>query len=104
MPAAKGTVTITILGKEYQISCPPDEEVDLRRSAEYLNDQMTQIKNRGATLGFEKVAILAALTITHQLVKASRGEAGDDADTQQHLQHLEEKIDSALAKNRQLEI
>lgn len=103
MPPAKGTVTIFILGKEYQISCPPDEEEDLRRSAEYLNDQMTQIKNRGATLGFEKVAVLAALTITHQLIKASRGEAGD-ADTQQHLQHLEKKIDSALAKNKQREI
>lgn len=104
MPVENGTVTITILGKEYQISCPPSEEGDLRRSAEYLNEQMSQIKTRGATLGFEKIAVLAALNITHELIKVSRGEAGSDDDTRRHLQQLEDKIDSALVRARQMEI
>ena len=37
--AAPASVTINILGREYQISCPPEEEEGLRKSARYLASQ-----------------------------------------------------------------
>lgn len=101
MPA-ENSVTISILGKEYQIGCPPEEEESLRQSARYLNEQMKQVKSRGATLGFEKVAILAALNISHELV--TQGKTADQSNTLRKLKSLEEKIDSALVSTRQMEI
>ena len=63
------TVNISILGREYQISCPPSEEEALRKSAKYLDKQMSKVKSRGSTLAYEKVAVMAALNICHEAVK-----------------------------------
>lgn len=104
MPSDVQTVTVTILGKEYQISCPPSEEEALRRSARYLDEQMTRIRSRGSTLGFEKIAVMAAINISHELLTKTqwRNESGND--TAEDLRQLEEKIDLALRSNDQSEI
>jgi len=52
MPSPARSVNIVILGREYQISCPPEEEEALRKSARYLDKQMDQVKNRGSSLGY----------------------------------------------------
>jgi len=98
------SVTVTILGKEYQISCPPAEEEALRKSARYLDDQMSKIRARGTTLGFEKIAIMAALNISHELLKKSQQVNDSENGSARELRHLEEKIDLALRTHRQLEI
>ena len=100
---AADSVTISILGKDYQISCPPEEEEGLRQSARYLNEQMTSIKSRGATLGFEKVAVLAALNISHELIKQSSGQSAAQ-DNSKDIKQLQDKIDAALVRARQMEI
>ena len=98
------SVTITILGKEYQIGCPPSEEEALRKSARYLDDQMSKIKARGSALGFEKVAVMAALNISHELLKKSLEVSEVEHGSLRDIKLLEEKIDSALEASRQIEI
>ena len=100
----KGSITVSILGKDYQFSCTPEEEDDLRQSARYLNEQMTDIKSRGATLGFEKVAIMAALNISHDLLKENKQNSSLEDNSVKIIENLEEKIDSALQSARQMEI
>ena len=98
------TVSITILGREYQISCPPDEEEALRKSAKYLDKQMEKVKSRGSTLAFEKVAVMAALNICHELLQQSRQAESTETDAQGRIRSLQEKIESALQSSRQIEI
>ena len=98
------SVTISILGKEYQISCPPSEEEALRKSARYLDEQMSRIKARGSTLGFEKIAVMAALNISHELLRKSREVSETQYDSLRDLKQIEEKIELALEANRQMEI
>ncbi|MEX2367507.1 MAG: cell division protein ZapA [Pseudohongiellaceae bacterium] len=104
MSSEVDSVNITILGKEYQISCPPEEEEALRKSARYLDEQMARIKSRGSILGFEKIAVMAALNISHELLKKSRMVAESETGSQQDLKQLEDKIDLALQATRQMEI
>lgn len=104
MAADQGSVTISIMGKEYQIACQPAEEEALRQSARYLNEQMSRIKARGATLGFEKVAIMAALNISHDFLKASQGSDSVEDSERKRAKAIEDKIDAALQKARQMEI
>ena len=104
MPAPTGSVTITILGREYQIACPPEEEEALRKSARYLDKQMEQVKGRGSSLGYEKIAVLAALNITHDLLKKSHQANASETDSQRELRQIEQKIDAVLHAGRQIEI
>lgn len=104
MPSEAQSVTVSILGKEYQISCPPSEEEALRKSARYLDDQMSRIRARGSTLGFEKIAVMAALNISHELLKKSQQVNESETGSVRELKQLEEKIDSVLRASRQIEI
>ena len=98
------TVTISILGRDYQISCPPAEEEALRKSAKYLDSQMAKVKNRGTTLGFEKVAVMAALNICHDLLQKSEKANESESTSIQKIKALEERIESALQASKQIEI
>ena len=98
------TVSITILGREYQISCPPAEEEALRKSAKYLDKQMAMVKSRGSTLAYEKVAVMAALNICHELMQQSQQANDSESSSLDKIKTLEEKIDLALQSSRQIEI
>jgi len=98
------TVTISILGRDYQISCPPSEEEGLRKSAKYLDKQMEGVKSRGSTLAFEKVAIMAALNISHELLQKSQQAADLEHTSLDKIKKLQDKIDLALQASRQIEI
>jgi cell division protein ZapA len=100
----KNSITVQILGRDYQIACGPEEEDALKLSANYLNNQMEQVKKHGSTLGFEKIAIMTALNISHELLKSSQKANDSKLDAQDFLSHLEKKIESALQNSRQYEI
>jgi cell division protein ZapA len=104
MPSPARSVNIVILGREYQISCPPEEEEALRKSARYLDKQMDQVKNRGSSLGYEKIAVLAALNIAHELLKLSLAANSYEDDHLREIKQLEKKIDAVLVTSRQIEI
>ena len=98
------TVSISILGREYQISCPPSEEEALRKSAKFLDGQMAKVKSRGTTLAFEKVAVMAALNICHELLLKSQTAEDSESEAREKIQTLQRKIESALHNSRQIEI
>ena len=64
-------VTINLLDKQYQIACPDEEREDLTLSARYLDQQMRNIKASGKVVGLDRIAIMAALNISHELLKLS---------------------------------
>ena len=101
---ATPSITISVLGRDYQIACPPDEEESLRRAARYLDQQMEQMKNRSASLGYEKIAVLAALNITHDFLKLSQEANSSETASLRDIKQLEKKIDNALIAARQIEI
>jgi cell division protein ZapA len=96
------TVTVRILDKEYQVACPPEQESELTVSARYLDKQMRGIRDSGKVIGLERIAVMAALNISYELLKASEqggGEPGGEA-----VSHLSRKLDDALYQLRQMEL
>lgn len=98
------TVAVKILDKEYQISCPPSEQEALLKSARHLDENMRKIKGRGNIHGLEKISVMAALNITHEMLGKNRLLNETRHSTVQQLKFLEDKIDRALQNARQLEI
>ncbi len=93
------TVTVRIMGREYEVACPPDEHEALVASAEYLNERMTAIRRRGKALGAERIAVMTALNLARELL-ALKGEPGVtpvDVATVDRLRQMGQDIESALA-------
>jgi len=63
----QNTVTVTILDKDYQVACPPDQERELVSAARHLDEAMRDIRATGKVIGLERVAIMAALNMSHEL-------------------------------------
>ena len=53
-------VTVKILDKEYQVTCPEDQEEELVQSAVHLDQQMRATRKNSKLVGLERVAVMAA--------------------------------------------
>lgn len=95
---------VKILDKEYQVNCPPADQEALIKSAQYLDENMRKIKGRGNIHGTEKIAVMAALNITHDMLRKNRMINDTRHSTEQQVKGLEDKIDLAIASSRQLEL
>jgi cell division protein ZapA len=60
-------VSVTIMGKEYRISCEEGEQEDLIYSAHQLNVQMCKMRDSGKITGSDRIAVMAALNLAHEL-------------------------------------
>jgi cell division protein ZapA len=98
------SVQVKIMDKEYQVNCPPSDKEALIKSARYLDENMSKIKGRGNIHGVEKIAVMAALNITHDMLRKNRLINETRHATAQQVQGIETKIDSAIAHARQLEL
>lgn len=97
---AMDTVTVQILGKEYKLSCPPDEREGLLRAAKLLDERMKSLKN-GGMIGLERIAVMAALNLGYELLQA-RAVARQDADAASRLERLLAQADEELLAIEQL--
>ncbi|TDG15564.1 cell division protein ZapA [Seongchinamella unica] len=99
------TVTVKILDKDYQVACPEEQESDLVVSAKYLDKQMRSIRETGKVIGLERIAVMAALNISYELLQASE-HSGSEAPAPEAsaVEGLNRKLDDALYQLRQLEI
>lgn len=97
-------VIIRILDKEYQIACSEDERHSLLDSARYLDEKMKEIRSTGKVVGSERVAVMAALNITHDLLQSHLQSQNSVAVDNARIKNLQEKVETALTRCKQLEL
>ena len=89
-------VTVNILDREYRIACREDERECLVASARYLSDRMREIRDSGNIVGVDRVAVIAALNITNELLLEREEHSRERSDTRERIARLTERIDEAL--------
>ena len=97
-------VTIRILEKEYNVACPAEEKAALVASAELLNAKMREIRDSGKVVGLDRVAVMAALNLANELLKAQ----GQDEELKNivglRIRAMREQLDTALGPAKQLSL
>ncbi|MFC6633317.1 cell division protein ZapA [Microbulbifer taiwanensis] len=93
--ATANTVTVSILDKEYRVACSEDERAELQASARLLHERMSRIRSSGSVIGLERIAVMAALNIAHELIQA-KAELTRVPLEQEMLDRLQDKVQSAL--------
>ena len=86
------TVEVKILDKEDLVACPEEEREALERAARHLDSKMREIRASGKVFGTERIAVMAALNITHELLE--RDTMSDATST--ILKAMDNKLDTAL--------
>ena len=96
-------VSVRILEKEYQVSCPANERTDLLDSAEMLNAKMREIRDSGKVVGLDRIAVMAALNMANELLRTRAKDDAIESSLGPRLKVLNERVESVLG-NQQLEL
>ncbi len=98
------TVSVKILDKEYQVACPPEEVDALTASARYLDEQMRQIRDSGKVFGLDRIAVMAALNISHEFLSTNASARSTIGHFDEKLETLNRRVSQALAEHKQLNL
>ena len=88
-------VKVRILDQEYTVACPEDAKNELLQSADYVDRKMREIRSSGNVVGTDRVAVMAALNIAHELLSA-QAENEQLQDVRQRLARLDAQIAGSL--------
>jgi len=89
---------ISIMGRTYKVSCSEEEREALLSAVAYLDRKMTEIKSAGRVASAERIAVMAALNIAHELLSSKGGGAGFDIEgLRRRMAAMEATLDQALA-------
>lgn len=93
------TLDIKIQGREYRVACAPEEVDALQAAADLLDARMGEIAKATKSTG-ERLAVMTALNIAHELNAARRVAAQTSAAPAPVAQPSENSIDAEGARRR----
>ncbi len=95
------TVTVHILDREYQVNCKTDEIDELTATAKYLDGEMKKIRDTGKVLGMDRIAVMAALNISHEYLSLDQNHNTSSNNSSKRITTLAEKIEQSLEQQKQ---
>ncbi|MCC7483983.1 MAG: cell division protein ZapA [Burkholderiales bacterium] len=96
MNADAKSLQISIMGREFRVACPEDEQKGLLEAVEYVNRKMLEIRDNGKVVGLERIAIMAALNVAHELLSMRVGGGFDIAELKRRMTSMETLLDEAM--------
>jgi cell division protein ZapA len=94
-------VDVTIMGRVFTVACTDEERDGLMDAVTYLNKKMQDIRDAGKVVGVERIAIMTALNLSHELLNAKSGDI-DIGDYKRRISLMQNQIDEAIASQNKL--
>ncbi len=91
------SMAVQLAGNEYRFACLPSEREELLDAARYLDLKMREIRSRGGnTMNPQAIAVMAALNLSHDLLRQQREVSSSDALIKNQVWDLLQKVEAAL--------
>jgi len=94
-------VDISVMGREFRVACTDEEYDALMTAVNYLDRKMRDIRDSGKVIGVERIAIMAALNIAHELLTTRSG-GFDIGDFKRRINSMQEQIEQAMSEQDEL--
>jgi cell division protein ZapA len=102
MAEGPNTVEVSLLGRTYRVACEEGERESLMQAVAYLDAKMNEIRKAGKVTGSERIAVMAALNVAHELLSVRLGSGFDLGKAKRRISAIESKLDAAIAKQENL--
>lgn len=96
------TIEVQILGRSFRVACEQGEREALMQAVVYLDGKMSEIKKAGKVSGTDRIAVMAALNIAHELLSIKLGGGFDIGGAKRRIASIEARLDEALARQEKL--
>ena len=92
---------ITLFGREYRLACPPEQQAALLQAVALVDGKMQEVAGKGRQISAERAAIMAAVTLAHELMQARNGQAPvtpvvDTTEAQRKVEALVQRAEAAI--------
>ncbi|RDZ29613.1 cell division protein ZapA [Lysobacter silvisoli] len=91
--SASEPVSIRLLDREYTVGCEPSERDSLLTAAKLLDSKMREIRGGNRMAALDRVAVLAALNLAHELQQLRGENESRDRELARTLGDLHRKLD-----------
>jgi cell division protein ZapA len=92
---------VTIMGRTYKVACAEDEREALLLAVAYLDRKMNEIKLTGKVASLERIAVMAALNISHELLSQKVG-GFDMGELRRRMNSMQATLDEAISQQDKL--
>ena len=89
-------VNVRVLDREYTVGVEPDGKDSLLAAAKLLDNKMREIRGSNRMAAMDRVAVLAALNLAHELQQLRHDNEQRDRELARTLSDLQRKLDGAL--------
>ncbi|MDE1897980.1 MAG: cell division protein ZapA [Xanthomonadaceae bacterium] len=96
MSADSEPVALKLLDREFLVACSEQERPGLLAAAALLDAKMRELRAASRTPGFDRLAVLAALSLTHELVDLRQRHAVQERVLSEGLAALRQRLQAAL--------
>jgi cell division protein ZapA len=96
------SLDVSIMGREYRVACKPEERQELLDAVAYVDRQMRTIRDAGKQNNAERVAVMTALNVAHELLKVRVAGNVDLGGLKRRILDMQSTIDAALAEQEKL--
>lgn len=93
MSSTSEPVSIRLLDREYTVGCEPDERDSLLSAAKLLDSKMREIRGNNRMAALDRVAVLAALNLAHDLQQLRDEHSSRDRELSRTLNDLHRRLD-----------
>lgn len=93
---------VEILGREFTVACTDEERPGLLEAVSYLDDKMSEIRDAGKIVSVERIAIMAALNISHELLNTQSGDI-DVGGIKRRMHAMQSQIDEAIEAQEEVQ-
>ena len=95
MSEIKG-VDVNIMGRDFTVSCSDEERPGLINAVNFLDKKMRDIRDSCKIIGVERIAMMAALNLAHELLNSKSGTV-DVGDFKRRITNMQDQIDKVCA-------
>jgi cell division protein ZapA len=96
------TLDVSIMGRNYRVTCADEEREALLTAVAFVDKKMTEIKAASKVAGTERIAVMAALNIANELLSIKFGSGFDIAELKRRMNLVQSKLDQALSQQDSL--
>ncbi len=89
-------VALRLIDREFLIACAPEEREGLVEAAALLDRKMRELRANARAPSFERLAVLAAVSMTHELLALRKQQGGSGQQTAHRLAALRQRLEFAL--------
>jgi cell division protein ZapA len=93
---------VILFGREYRLACPPEQQAALQAAVSLVNAKMQEVASKGRQVSTERAAIMAALTLAHDLLESQKSGIAapstnvDTSEAKRKVEHMVQRADAAI--------